>query len=60
MGSPHYFFRCDPKGVIDKLSPDVMHNQVSIVAKLLTLFDRLSPAQLQGKAPITAADLYGT
>lgn len=59
MGSPHYFFRCDPKGVIDKLSPDVMHNQVSIVAKLLTLFDRLSPAQLQGKDPITAADLYG-
>jgi hypothetical protein len=59
MGSPHYFFRADPKGVIDKLSPEVMHNQVSIVAKLLVLFDRLSPDQLKGKAPITAGDLYG-
>jgi hypothetical protein len=59
MGSPHYFFRCDPKGVIDKLDPRIMHNQVSIVAKLLVLFDRLSPAQLKGQTPITAADLYG-
>jgi hypothetical protein len=59
MGSPHYFFRADPKGVLDKLSPDVMHNQVSIVAKMLVLMDRLSPDQLKGKAPITAKDLYG-
>lgn len=59
MGSPHYFFRADPKGVLEKLSPDVMHNQVSIVAKLLVLFDRLSPDQLHGKAAITARDLYG-
>jgi hypothetical protein len=36
-----------------------MHNQVSIVAKMLVLMDRLSPDQLKGKAPITSADLYG-
>jgi hypothetical protein len=59
MGSPNYFFRCDPKGVLEKLSPQVMHNQVSIVAKLLVLFDRLTPDQLHGKAPTTARDLYG-
>lgn len=59
MGSPHYFFRCDPKGVIDKLNPAVMHNQVSIVTKMLTLMDRLSPAQLKGAAPISEADLFG-
>lgn len=59
MGSPHYFFRADPKGVLDKLNPEVMHNQVSIVAKLLTLMDRLTPSQLAGKSPITPQHLYG-
>jgi len=58
MGWPHYFFRADPKGVIDKLSPDVMHNQVSIVTKLLTLMDRLSPDQLKGSAPIGEGDIF--
>ncbi|HET9161207.1 MAG TPA: hypothetical protein VFN88_11405, partial [Caulobacteraceae bacterium] len=58
-GLPQYFFRADPKGVLEKLSPEVMHNQVSIVAKMLVLMDRLSPEQLHGKAPITAKDLYG-
>jgi hypothetical protein len=29
MGQPAYFFRADPKGVIDKLNPNVMHNQVA-------------------------------
>ena len=57
MGSPRYFFRADPKGVIDKLSPDVMHNQLMIVTRMLTLMDRLTPDQMKGKAPITAADL---
>ena len=58
MGWPHYFFRADPKGVIDKLSPDVMHNQVSITTKLLALTDRLSPEQLKGAAPISDADIF--
>jgi hypothetical protein len=57
MGSPHYFFRCDPKGVLDKLSPDVMHNQVEITTRLLALMDRLSPAQMKGEAPISDAEL---
>ena len=57
MGSPHYFFRCDPKGVIGKLSPDVMHNQVQITTRLLALMDRLTPAQMKGEAPITEAEL---
>jgi hypothetical protein len=57
MGSPHYFFRCDPRGVLDKLSPDVMHNQVEITTRLLALMDRLSPAQMKGEAPISEAEL---
>jgi hypothetical protein len=57
MGSPHYFFRADPEGVIDKLSPDVMHNQVEITTRLLALMDRLSPAQMKGEAPISEAEL---
>jgi hypothetical protein len=57
MGSPHYFFRCDPKGVIDKLSPDVMHNQVVITTRLLALMDRLTPDQMKGTAPISEAEL---
>jgi hypothetical protein len=57
MGSPHYFFRCDPAGVIDKLSPRVMRNQVLITTRLLALMDRLSPAQLKGESPIGEAEL---
>ena len=59
MGTPHYFFRADPKGVLDKMSPQVMKNQVNVATKLLVLFDRLSTAQLQGKAPITDRDIFG-
>jgi hypothetical protein len=43
MGQPAYFFRADPKGVIDKLSPAVMHNQVAFAAKMTLLMDRLTP-----------------
>jgi hypothetical protein len=57
MGSPHYFFRADPKGVIDKLSPQVMRNQVEIATRLLALMDKLSPEQMKGTAPISAAEL---
>lgn len=57
MGSPHYFFRADPKGVIDKLSPQVMHNQVEIATRLLAMMDRLTPDQMKGLSPISAADL---
>ncbi len=57
MGVPHYFFRTDPKGVIDKLSQDVMHNQVEIATRLLAMMDRLTPEQMQGKAPISDAEL---
>ena len=57
MGSPHYFFRADPKGVIDKLSPQVMHNQVEIATRLLAMMDRLTPDQMKGLSPISAAEL---
>jgi hypothetical protein len=59
MGSPSFFFRVDPKGVIDKLNPDVMHFEASIAAKLMVLFNRLSVDQLQGKAPISDKDVFG-
>ena len=59
MGSPEYFFRADPEGVLKYLSADVMHNQVSIMTKLLVLMERLSVEQLKGKAPISDADLFG-
>ena len=59
MGAPSFFFRADPKGVLEKLSPQVMHNQVSIFTKMVALMDRLTPAQLKGEAPITDRDLYG-
>ena len=58
MGSPQYFFRCDPKGVIDKISPDVMRNAVQIATKMVVLMDRLSVDQLYGRAPISDADLF--
>ena len=59
MGAPQYFFRADPMGVIHKLSPRVMANQVDIAAKMMVLMDRLSVDQLYGRAPITDADLFG-
>ncbi len=59
MGAPQYFFRADPKGVIDKLSARVMRNQVDIATKMMVLLDRLSVDQLNGKAPISDADLFG-
>lgn len=59
MGAPQYFFRADPKGVIDKLNPRVMKNQVDIAAKMMVLMDRLSVDQLYGRAPISDADLFG-
>ena len=59
MGSPEYFFRCDPDGVLKYLSADVMHNQVSMMTKMLVLMERLSPEQLKGTAPISEADLFG-
>ena len=60
MGAPSYFFRADPKGVLEKLSPDVMHTQVSIFTKLMTLMDRLPPAKLRGEQPLTDEDLFGS
>jgi hypothetical protein len=60
MGAPSYFFRADPKGVLDKLSPDVMHAQVSIFTRMMTLMDRLPVAKLRGEAPIGDADLFGS
>jgi hypothetical protein len=59
MGGPTFFFRADPRGVIDKLSPEVMRNQVAIATKMMVLMDRLTIAQLKGQAPITDADLFG-
>jgi hypothetical protein len=59
MGQPAYFFRADPKGVIDKLNPAVMHNQVAFATKMSLLMDRLTADQMKGKAPITESDLFG-
>jgi hypothetical protein len=59
MGAPQYFFRADPMGVIHKLSPRVMANQVDIATKMMVLMDRLSVDQLYGRAPISEADLFG-
>jgi hypothetical protein len=59
MGSPQYFFRADPKGVLEKLNPNVMHNQITLVTKLLALMDRLTPGQLKGTEPITDKDIFG-
>jgi hypothetical protein len=60
MGFPHYFFTADPDdGVLRKLDPNVMHNQVSIASKLMVLMDRLTTGQLNGTEPITKDDLYG-
>jgi|GEM_PF-2769439 len=59
MGAPSFFFRADPQGVLEKLSPEVMHNQISIFTKMMALMDRLTPAQLKGTAPITDKDLFG-
>jgi hypothetical protein len=59
MGAPQYFFRADPKGVIDKLNPRVMKNQIDIATKMMVLMDRLSVDQLYGRAPISEADLFG-
>jgi hypothetical protein len=36
-----------------------MHNQVSIMTKLLVLMERLTPDQLRGKAAISEKDLFG-
>ena len=58
MGSPHYFFRCDPRGVIDKLNPQVMHNQIMMATRMLTMMDRLTPEQLKGTAPIADSDIF--
>jgi hypothetical protein len=59
MGQPTYFFRADPKGVLDKLNPAVMRNQVAFATKMTVLMDRLTADQLRGKAPMTEADLFG-
>lgn len=59
MGQPAYFFRADPNGVLDKLNPAVMRNQIAFATKMTLLMDRLTPDQLHGKAPITDADLFG-
>ena len=59
MGQPSYFFRCDPNGVLEKLNPNVMRNQLAFAAKMTVLMSRLTPDQLNGKAPITDADLFG-
>jgi hypothetical protein len=59
MGGPQYFFRADPRGVLDKLDPRIMKNEVDIATKMMVLMDRLSADQLYGRAPISEADLFG-
>jgi hypothetical protein len=57
--APQYFFRADPKGVIDRLSTRVMKNQIDIAPNMMVLVDRLSVEPLNGRAPISDADLFG-
>jgi hypothetical protein len=59
MGAPSFFFRADPKGVLDKLDPNILHNQVSMASKMYVLMDRLSVGQLKGDVAISDADLFG-
>ena len=59
MGGPSYFFRADPNGVLEKISPNVMRNQIAIAAKLMVLMDRLSSDQLRGKGAIAEKELFG-
>ncbi len=53
------FSSAAPAGVIQKLSPRVMANQVAIATEMMVLMDRLSVNQLNGRALITDADLFG-
>jgi hypothetical protein len=59
MGAPTFFFRADPKGVIDKLSADVMYFETSVAAKLMILMNRLTVEQMNGTAPIADRDVFG-
>lgn len=59
MGAPTFFFRADPKGVLDKLDPRILRNQVAMASKMYVMMDRFSVAQLNGQAPITDADMSG-
>jgi hypothetical protein len=58
MGYPTFFFRADPKGVVDKLNPRVMYYETSVAAKTMVLMNRLSVDQLNGRAPIEDRDLF--
>lgn len=58
LAIPAYFFRADPKGVIDKISVPMLQNQIEISARLLTLMDRLSPAQLLGGSDIVEEEIH--
>jgi hypothetical protein len=60
MGSPSFFFRVDPKGVLDTLNPNVMRFEASIAATLMVLMNRLSVDQLNGRAPIDDSDIFGS
>lgn len=57
LGVPAYFFRADPRGVIDKTNPRVMRNQVEIATRMMVLMDGLRAEQLRGEEPITQAEL---
>ena len=58
MGSPSFFFRVDPKGVIDKLNPNVVHFEASVAAKLMVLFNQLTVDQMYGRTPIADSDIF--
>ena len=58
MGSPSFFFRVDPKGVLDKLNPNVMYFEASVSAKLMVLMNRLTVDQMNGRAPIADAEIF--
>jgi hypothetical protein len=59
MGAPTFFFRADPRGVLDKLSAAVMHFETSVAAKLMVLMNRLTLDQMNGRAPISDAEIFG-
>jgi len=58
MGSPTFFFRIDPKGVLDKLNPNVMYFETSVAAKMMVMMNRLTVDQLNGRTPIADEDIF--
>ena len=45
---PNYLLAGPADGCIDKLSPELLHSQIEVFAKVLHTMDSMSAAQLKG------------